>query len=115
VGGDLDLAVANLLDGDGISEVADTAVDLDLVLEELLEGSGVEDLVAGGLRSVDDVLQTESQSQIPIRLCLGAESYLLGLLGRLASLLLYITLAYCIISTRFFTSPLQEEVRKDPG
>jgi len=56
VGGDLDLAVADLLDGDGIPEVSDTAIDLDLVLKELLESSGVEDLVAGRLRSVDDEL-----------------------------------------------------------
>ena len=56
MGGDLDLAVADLLDGDGIAEVADAAVDLDLVLQELLEGGRVEDLVAGGLRGVDDEL-----------------------------------------------------------
>lgn len=56
VGGDLDLAVADLLDGDGVAEVADAAVDLDLVLEELLEGGGIEDLVAGGLRGIDDEL-----------------------------------------------------------
>ncbi|KAI0410273.1 ankyrin repeat-containing domain protein [Xylaria grammica] len=48
--------IADLLDGDGVAEVADAAIDLDLVLEELLEGGGVEDLVAGGLRSVDDQL-----------------------------------------------------------
>lgn len=56
MGGDLDLALANLLDGDGVTEVTDAAIDLDLVLEELLEGGGIEDLVAGGLRSVDDEL-----------------------------------------------------------
>ena len=57
VGGDLDLALADLLNLDGVAEVADAAVDLDLVLEELLEGSGVEDLVASGLLSVDDELE----------------------------------------------------------
>lgn len=56
MGGDLDLSIADLLDLDDITEVANTAVDLDLVLEELLEGADVEDLVAGGLRSVDDEL-----------------------------------------------------------
>ena len=48
---DLDLSVTNLGDLNGLTEVANTAVNLDLVLEELLE-----DLVAGGLRSVDDEL-----------------------------------------------------------
>jgi hypothetical protein len=67
VGGDLDLAITDLLDDNVVTEVVGAAVDLDAVLEELLEGGDVEDLVAGGLRSVDDVL--------------------LGLLSRLASLL----------------------------
>lgn len=58
MGGDLDLAVANLLDGDGVTKVANTTINLDLVLKELLEGGGVEDLVAGGLRGVDDELAT---------------------------------------------------------
>jgi len=53
---DLDLSVTNLGDLNGLTEVANTAVNLDLVLEELLEGGDVEDLVAGGLRSVDDEL-----------------------------------------------------------
>lgn len=56
VGGDLDFALADLLDGDGVTQVADAALHLDLVLEELLEGGGIEDLVAGGLRGVDDEL-----------------------------------------------------------
>jgi hypothetical protein len=60
VSGDLDLAIANLLDLDGVTEIANTAVHLDLVLEELLEGADVEDLVAGGLRSVDDELHSLS-------------------------------------------------------
>ena len=57
---DLDLSIANLGDLDDISEVSDTAINLDLVLEELLEGGDVEDLVAGGLRSIDDELWSES-------------------------------------------------------
>jgi len=56
----LNLSLANLRDLDGITEVSNTAVDLDLVLEELLEGGDVEDLVAGGLRSVDDELFPQS-------------------------------------------------------
>lgn len=57
MGDDLDLALASLLDNDGVAEVASAAVNLDLVLKELLEGSGVEDLVAGGLLGVDDELR----------------------------------------------------------
>jgi hypothetical protein len=52
----LDLSITDLGDLDDITEVANTTVDLDLVLKELLEGGDVEDLVAGGLRSVDDEL-----------------------------------------------------------
>ncbi len=61
MGNDLDLAVALLGDLDGLAEVADAAVDLDLLVQELLEGRDVEDLVAGGLRGVDDELDTPSQ------------------------------------------------------
>jgi hypothetical protein len=68
VGSDLDLAIPNLLDLDSVTEVANTAVDLDLVLEELLEGADVEDLVAGGLRSVDDELR-ESSDACPFCFC----------------------------------------------
>ena len=53
---DLNLSIADLRDLDDITEVANTAVDLNLVLEELLEGGDVEDLIASGLRSVDDEL-----------------------------------------------------------
>lgn len=56
----LDLSLALLGDLDGITEVSDTAVNLDLVLEELLKGGDVEDLVAGGLRSVDDELKSHN-------------------------------------------------------
>lgn len=57
VGNDLDLAARLLLDDDGITQVVGAALDLDALLEELLEGRDVEDLVVGGLRSVDDELQ----------------------------------------------------------
>jgi len=56
VGNDLDLAIALLGDDDVVAEVVGAALDLDAVLEELLEGGDVEDLVVGGLRSVDDEL-----------------------------------------------------------
>lgn len=56
VSNNLDLAVTGLGDDDLVTEVADTALDLDAVVEELLEGRDVEDLVACGLRSVDDEL-----------------------------------------------------------
>ena len=56
VGNDLDLALALLLDNDVVAEVVGAALDLDALLEELLEGGDVEDLVGGGLGSVDDEL-----------------------------------------------------------
>jgi hypothetical protein len=59
---DLDLALGQLGDLDGLAEVADAAVNLDLLVQELLEGGDVEDLVAGGLRGVDDELYGFSQS-----------------------------------------------------
>ena len=58
----LDLAIANLGDLDGVTEVANAALNLDLVVEELLEGRDVEDLVVGGLRSVDHILQRNNPS-----------------------------------------------------
>lgn len=54
---DLDLAVTGLGDLHIIAEVADTALDLDAVVQELFEGRDIEDLVVGGLASVDDVLR----------------------------------------------------------
>lgn len=57
MGNDLDLAITDLGDLDGLAQVADAAVDLDLLVQELLEGGDIEDLVAGGLRGVDDELQ----------------------------------------------------------
>ena len=56
VSDNLDLAITRLRDVDLVTEVTDTALDLDAVVEELLEGRDVEDLVARGLRSVDDEL-----------------------------------------------------------
>lgn len=56
MGNDLNLAIADLGDLDGLAEVADAALNLDLLGEELLESGDVEDLVAGGLRSVDNEL-----------------------------------------------------------
>lgn len=56
VSDNLDLALTNLGDDNIVTEVADTALDLDAVVEKLLKGGDIEDLVARGLRSVDDVL-----------------------------------------------------------
>ena len=53
---DLDLALTSLGDDNVVAKVADAALDLDAVVEELLEGGDIEDLVRGGLRSIDDVL-----------------------------------------------------------
>jgi hypothetical protein len=59
VGDDLDLAIGSGGDLDDLAEVSDAAVNLDLLVEELLEGRNVEDLVAGGLGSVDDELRED--------------------------------------------------------
>lgn len=56
MGNDLDLALTLLLDNDVVAKVVGAALNLDAVLEELLKGGDVEDLVAGGLRSINDVL-----------------------------------------------------------
>jgi len=53
----LDLAVLEVGDADRLAEVSGAAVDLDARLQEGGEGRGVEDLVVGGLASVDDVLK----------------------------------------------------------
>lgn len=52
----LDLALSLLGDLNDITEVSDAAIDLYLVLQELLESADIEDLVAGGLRGIDDEL-----------------------------------------------------------
>jgi hypothetical protein len=129
VSGDLDLALTLLLDNDVVTKVVGAALDLDAVLEELLEGSDIEDLVAGRLRSIDDVLRLVSdwcsRGRIGVKIVIVSSSlnsssiqfdfcslssiriaYLLGLLLGLARLLLLkMTLAYCIL----WTAPLQRE------
>jgi hypothetical protein len=54
---DFNLALSLLRDLYSIAKVSDAAINLYLVLEELLESGDIEDLVAGGLRSVDDKLR----------------------------------------------------------
>lgn len=56
VSDDLNLAITGLGNDNAVTEVANAALNLDTVVEELLEGGDIEDLVAGGLRSIDDVL-----------------------------------------------------------
>jgi hypothetical protein len=56
VSDNLNLAIANLGDDDLVAEVSDAALNLDAVVEELLESRDIEDLVVGGLRSVDNEL-----------------------------------------------------------
>ena len=56
MGNDLDATIAEVGDVDLLAEVAGEAVDLDARLEEGGEGRRVEDLVVGGLGSVDDEL-----------------------------------------------------------
>lgn len=56
VSDDLNLAVTNLGDLNRFAKVAYTALNLDPIVKELLEGRDIEDLVVGGLRSIDDVL-----------------------------------------------------------
>ena len=91
VGNDLDLAVALLGDLDGLAEVTDAAINLDLLVQELLKGRDVEDLVAGGLRGVDDELKTQSQQSASHCRRLGGAHLLrhLGALGLGGGLLLY--------------------------
>lgn len=60
MGDNLDLAVVEVGDGDGVAEVSSATVDLDAGLQEGSEGGRVEDLVVGGLRSVDgELVQTD--------------------------------------------------------
>lgn len=56
VSNDLNLAIGDLGDDNGVAELANATVDLDLLVQELLEGRDVEDLVVNGLRGVDDEL-----------------------------------------------------------
>lgn len=53
---DLDLAVAEVGDGNVVAEVTGAALDLDALLEEGGESRGVEDAVLGWLLGVDDEL-----------------------------------------------------------
>jgi hypothetical protein len=53
---DLDLAITGLGDLNVLAEVTDTTFNLDAVVQELLKGGDVEDLVAGGLGSIDHEL-----------------------------------------------------------
>lgn len=88
---DLDLSLAGLADLDGIAEVSGAAVHLDAVVEELLEGGHVEDLVRGGLRSIDDELlntsTTISTLRVVARVISSSGVYIAYLLSNLASLL----------------------------
>lgn len=100
VSNNLDLAVTGLRDDDLVTEVADTALDLDAVVEELLEGRDVEDLVARGLRSVDDELCFISILNCDFMRVSKMGAYLLGDLLGLATTSLCTgksELAYCSI------------------
>jgi len=72
----LNLSLTSLLDLNSIAEVSNTAIDLDLILKKLLEGVDIENLVAGGLRGVDDELSQLASffnhhllSRLPYTLC----------------------------------------------
>jgi hypothetical protein len=52
----LDLAIANLRDGDRVTEISNTVFNLDLVVEKFLECGQIENLVADGLGAIDGVL-----------------------------------------------------------
>lgn len=56
VSNNLDLAVTLAGDDNIVTKVVGAAINLDAVLKELFEGGDVEDLVVGGLRSIDDEL-----------------------------------------------------------
>jgi len=53
---DLDFPVANLADGDVVTQVTRAAFDFDAIVQKLLERGEVEDLVGDGLGAVDCVL-----------------------------------------------------------
>jgi hypothetical protein len=86
VGNNLNLAIANLGDDNLVTEVTDTALDLDAVVEELLEGGDIEDLVGGGLRSIDDVLYRKQSLATWTKLGIEEEFVVTYLLGNLLSL-----------------------------
>jgi hypothetical protein len=86
VSNDLDLALTNGGDDNIVTQVADAALDLDAVVEELLEGGDIEDLVGGGLRSIDDVLYRKQSLATWTKLGIEEEFVVTYLLGNLLSL-----------------------------
>lgn len=116
----LDLAVTSLRDDDLVAEVANTALDLDAVVQELFERRDVEDLVASGLRSVDDelvLLALVHSTGITGSPATGRKQkgkYLLGnLLGLATTSLLRdrFELAYCSISSQIISWGNSKAVR----
>jgi ribosomal RNA-processing protein 12 len=65
VGHNLDSAIAEVGDGDGLAEVAGTAVNLDALLQESRKGRRVENAVLGRLGSIDDELRTVWSAALP--------------------------------------------------
>lgn len=53
----LDLPISNLANLNDIAQVPHPVIDFDLVVKEFFEGGDIEDLVRGGLRSVDYELE----------------------------------------------------------
>ena len=51
-------SIALLADLYGVAQISNAIVDLDLIMQEFLEGGNIEDLVGGGLGSIDDELRT---------------------------------------------------------
>lgn len=41
----------------GVPQIPSSIINLDFIMEELFEGGNIEDLVGGGLGSIDDELQ----------------------------------------------------------
>jgi hypothetical protein len=58
----LNLAIADLRDVDGVAEVSDTALNFDLIVQELFKGGEVENLIADRLGAVDGVLDADKVS-----------------------------------------------------
>jgi hypothetical protein len=82
VSNNLNLSIARLGDLNVVAEVSDAALDLDAVVQELLESGDVEDLVAGRLGGVDDVLLLLAHTIIKA-VARGGGTYLGGNLLRL--------------------------------
>jgi len=81
---DLNLSLSLLRDLDNVAEISDAAVNLYFVLEEFLECRDIEDLVTGGLRSIDDELYHSEIVILVILKTMVVEAYLLRHLGLLA-------------------------------